>query len=719
MQPDQEFTLEQLLAEKERRKKLKSPSQNGDYSLEELMAEKERRKSLDKSEVPESEQEEGMLDYAKRAFARGTRNAAVGAVDTADFLATPVRSAYNAIAPLIGAKQAPAIGQEVAKGIDTLTGGYTAPKNDEERVGESIGRGLGGIFGGFGLGTASQGLKNAPGLIKTAGKFLQSSNSLTPTNLATTGSVSGAIQHSLNKEPEDILGAVGSGIIPGIAIPAATGALSLLSKKGRQGAAAKTGELLKINPKAVETFEKAGVTPTLADVSESKIPKMLTSKLEHTPLAAEPIREAKELQRSQILEALEQGNVAKPLTIEQAGKLSAKGARNVENKSNAKFSKQQKKFDQDIETLSKAGKDMVGTESVVNFFDDEIFSKFKDPLQQQLFEESSLGKEYKRFYEAAEKNGGKLPYNALKDFLDHIRDKITTFGEIGSKTQGRFKQFSKNIVNDIERDIGTNLKELGNDSYNNWKNYKKNYSIYKEEVVPKLNEIYKKDKKGGTDAFIDLITSQRKAGEKPGIVLKGLDRSEQLDLTNAVHKHLGTKKDGTFDPIKWSREIKGLSPESRKILLSPLEEHSREKLMHIAESVDLIKSTLAEANKSGSGYYIALGSLIGGAGKATLSLLGGNPVPAASLATGLFLGNKVSDKVLTNPKFINWMYKGMKAKDFNHFERNLDRVPKVGKETKSINRAVKNWKDDVNTVELKKTLHVTPQKGKETKAEYK
>lgn len=730
MQPKAAYTREELVAEKERRKGLMQSAPKSNYTREELLAEKERRKSL---KAPETKpQEEGMLDYAKRALARGTRNAAVGALDTADFLATPVRAAYNAVAPLIGTRQAPALGEEVAKGVDTLTGGYTAPRNDQERTSEAIGRALGSLPSGLGIGTALQGLKYAPKAIEGLSKFLRGSNVINPsrqglTNIATTGATSGMIQQSLNENPENVVGALGSGIAAGYGIPAVSGALSLLTGKGRQGAAARIGEGFKVNPKAVETFEQAGVTPTLADVSQGKIAKMLTNKLEHTPFAAEPIREAKELQRNQILEGLGQGEFGKKLSKTESGKLTTKGARKFQKSEGEKFSKMKEKVDKDIHHISEKGDDNISFEDVDNYFNKEIFSKFKDKSQTKLFKESPEGQLYEEFHEAAKKNGGTLPYYAAHDWLKAIRNKISSHGTIGDETQGRLKQFANHLGNDIDRKLSPQFKRLGKEEFDNWKEFRKNYREYKEDKVPKLNEIYKKDKKSGTDAFIDLMTSQKKGGEKPSIVLKGLSPEEQIDLTDAVHKHLGRNKDGSFSPLKWSREFKGLEPESQKVLLSPLNESSKKRLNYIADSMDHLKSTLEEANTSKSGYYVALDKILHAIPTAATALAAtGNVLPAATLAGGLFVSRIASDKLLTNPKFINWMYKGMKAKDLAHFERNLNRVPHVGKNTKALSRSIQTFQHDLNEagkeekgVEKKKILHFTPQKNGKPIAEMK
>ena len=95
----------------------------------------------------------------------------------------------------------------------------------------------------------------------------------------------------------------------------------------------------------------------------------------------------------------------------------------------------------------------------------------------------------------AKTNNGKLPYHDVKERLDEINDLITTHGLIGKSSQGKLKQFSSHLSKDIESSLEPKFKELGADSYKNWKEAKKNYAAYAQEEIPKLNELYKKDKK--------------------------------------------------------------------------------------------------------------------------------------------------------------------------------------------------------------------------------
>lgn len=693
------ITPEMARAELQRRQSL-SGSSSSTITPEMARAELERRKLLNSSSPkPEASQEEGFLDYAKRGLARHARNLAISPLDQLDFLATPVRGALNLGAKALGMDyEFKPVGEEVAKGIDTLTGGYTAPRTPQEKTSAEFVRGAGAVPSGFALGTVLKNIKNAPNAIKSLGDFYRGSNVINPTNVLTAGAVPAIIQSTLNENPENVGEAVGKGVAGGVAIPLAQGLLSTLTKKGRTSAAARTGEFFKINPEAVENFERAGVTPTLPDVSKGKIPKLAISTLENTPLSSDPIIKARNLQREEILSQLGQGDFGKNLSRGEAGKLAVKGAREYQKGKQKEFSSMFSKVEKDIESL---GDDTIGLENTNKYFD-SLLKNIKTKSQQNRFESSPLGKMYVDLYETAQQNKGRIPYHDMKERLDHINDMITTHGQIGKVTQGKLKQFSSTISKDIEDSLDPRFKGLGDESYKNWKEAKKYYAQYAQEDIPKLNELYKKDKKGATDSFIDIITNQKKGAEKAKIALQGLSHPDQIDLTDAIHKHLGRKTDGTFSPLKWSREFKALEPEAQKILLSPMNEGNREKIKYISDVMDHLKSTLEEANTSKTAYHTALGALGTAAYHGTTSLISGNPYPIAKLATGLFMGRLISDKIMTNPKFINWMYKGMKAKNMDHFERNLSRIPKIGKLTKALQRSAQTFQHDLSSARNEK-----------------
>lgn len=673
------YSLQQLESELKRREQ---PS-NNDWSLGELEAELSSRENS----TPGGE---STLNRMGRSLARIPRNAAASLADVGDFIASPVREGLNLGAKALGMREIPTLANEITNSIDTATGGYTKPQTNPEKVEEAIQRGLISLPFGGALGTAAKGIKNLPN-IEAVGNFLRGSNAVTPANVLGTAATTGAIQSSMNENPQDIAGAALSGIGSGMGAAALPSVASILTKKGRTGIANTVGQKLKVNPQAVESFNKSGITPTLADVSESSPLKIISSKLEKLPVVGGNIKKTKELQRNQVLQGLRQGD-QDFLSKSDASELVKKGSKNYQRSKTTEFGKIFDRVEEDIDKLPDS---LIGKEKVDKFFE-KTFKNIKTKSQQKKFEKSPLGQMYIDLYETAKENGGKLPYHYMKDVLDEVNNKITTHGLIGKVDQGKLKQYASHISQSIEEGLEPKFKGLGEESYKNWKQAKKLYGDYAQNDIPKLNELYKKDKKGATDAFIDLVTNQKKGAEKAKIVLQGLDHKDQLALTDAIHKQIGRSSDGSFSSLKWVRGFKDLDPKAQKVLLSPLKDSDQKKIHSIADTMDHLKGTLAEANTSATSYHHTIGALAGATGVAAVSFLSGNPMPAAKLATGLFLGKVASEKLLTNPKFINWIDKGMKAKNLEHFQKILNHIPKVGESTKALTRTVQTFQHDLN-----------------------
>jgi hypothetical protein len=685
------ITPEMARAELARRGETYPENEMDSITPEMARAELARRGEIYPKKQTAQPEEESMLSRTGRSLARLPRNVMGGVLDVGDFLASPVRGALNAGAKALGYEgNIRPVADVVTEGIDNLTGGYTAPQNNAEKIEEAVTRGIVSLPAGGGIGGLLKAAKNAPQAIQGIGNFLKGSNVITPKNVAATAGVTGAMQHSLNENPEDAAGAMISGLGVGVGLPALMSTAGLLTKGGRSKIANSTGKVLSVDAKKIQDFKNAEIAPTLADVSDSSRVKMVSSKLEKVPFVGSSLQKARELQRSQVLDGLRQGEDT--LSKSGASALVHKGAKSFQKTKGDQFQKMFSKVEEDIDKLPDSD---IGLENVDKLFA-KTFKNIKTKSQEKKFKNSPLGKMYIDLYETAKGNGGKIPYHHAKDVLDDINNQITTHGLIGKIDQGKLKAFGATLSRDIDSDLGNKLKTLDPKAHSNWKEARKYYSEYASGDIPNLNELYKKDKKGATEAFLDLVTNQKKGAEKARIVLDGLDDKDKLALTDAIHKQIGKTSDGTFSSLKWVRGFKDLDPKGQKILMSPLSEASQKKMLAIADTIDNIKSTLAEANSSKTEYYATLSALAGASMHAGYSFVGGNPLPAAKLAGGLFFGRFASEKLLANPKFINWIDKGMKAKDLNHFQRILNHPPHVGNFTKTLYREAQAFQSDIN-----------------------
>lgn len=608
-----------------------------------------------------------------QSLARGAKNVGAGLLEIPDLIASPLREGINLGAKALGSnyRMLP-MSDSFSEGIDKLTGGYTSEKTPSHKTEAAITRSLASLPGG--LGAASIVAKGAGKGAKALGNFLTQSSKVTPSNIAGTAATSGLMQESLNEDPENLLGAMGRGLIGGIGVSKMTSLPPLLTKKGReislQNLGRNIGQKLKVSPSAIEDFYEAGINPTLVDVSTGKIPKMSSHLLGHLPGSSHTIEQAKDLQRKQILEGIfPEGK--EHLSRAEASALTHKGAKAYHAAESSKHKKLFSQMEKDISSLPDTN---VSPISTFKFLEDSI-SNFKSPKMYENFKKSPVGHQLMELHQEARNHNGFLPYEYLKEELNSINDKISTHGLIGKKSQGQLKTLASHIEKDIDRDLGQKLKSYSPDAYVNWKKAKAVYRQFAQEDIPNLNELYKSNKKGATDAFLNLITNVKKGAEKVKISFNELPPHEKIDLANSVHKHLGDV-DGKFSALKWVRNFNKLDEPAKNILLSPLTKNRRYKLEKIADVMDHLRGTINEANTSKSGYYASL-SALGGAGVHAIgSALHGNIFPAAMIGSGL-LANKLGAEALTNPKVVDFIYNGMRMKSLAHFNQHLARASHI------------------------------------------
>lgn len=624
--------------------------------------------------------ERGLIQPEKsqvgQSLARGAKNVLTGVLDTADLIATPVREALNVGLGLAGSdyKFRPT-GQMTSEAIDKATEGYTEATTPGQKVEESIVRSLASMPIGGGIGSIAS--KAASKGVQAVGKTLQGGSHLTPSNIALTGASSGLMQHHLNENPEDLVGAIGMGLLPGVAH-----GIVNLSHSGNL--ANSVGRKLGINPYKVKDFLEAGVNPTLADVSDNKITKTLSHIGGYTPGASRTIRNAKEIQRNQLLKELGQGDYGDEISKARASFLTHEGAKTSHVASNKKHGDMFSKLEGDIQRLPDKSIELHETGNTIR-------SLLKNVKDQPKFFKTPAGKKINDIIGSiSNKNHD---YYGMKEILDDINDTITTHGLIGKASEGKLKRLAQSIGQDIDTSLTPRMKELGEDAYSNWKDARNTYREYATGEIPHLNEMLKANKKGATDAFFNLMTNVKKGGEKARIVFKGLNPQEREELIHGINQKLGETKEGGFNPLKWSSNFKALEPSVKDTLTEGLSKHSKQKLDAIINTIDHLKSTLKESNTSLTAHHTALKGDIAAIAGASSSLASGHVWPAVSLA--IMMGtNRLGAALLTNPKLINWAYNGMRMKHIGQFERHLARlnsIPGVPTNTLRVGTALQKY----------------------------
>lgn len=434
--------------------------------------------------------------------------------------------------------------------------------------------------------------------------------------------------------------------------PVAAQIAKAVASKGKALLGSGLNKALKIDPHAVSAFERVGVTPTLGDISNSKGLHSVQTSVEQLPIAGKALRNATEAQTEGIMKTLGQGEYGPDLSKTKASEIALKGAKSHQKAKNLEHTAAYSQVEED---LAKLPDTLVDIGPLYHLAARES-SKLKSPGMVERFQETPYGRWLSKILDSSGSFGGKLPYEELIQIKRDIRNKISTHGLIGKEDQGQLKQITKFIDHSL-KDMDAKFKTLGPESYKNWKTHRKEYALYAQEDIPKLNEIYKADKKSAVDVFLNLVADTKKGGEKLKLSLHHLSPEDQHDLLLKVHQKLGSYQEGIpFSPVIWKKRFEGLEPQAQKILMSHLSPAEKSKLRATSTVITRRQNVQKQANTSRTAHHAALYGLGSTTFRGLGALATGNPLPLAKLGIGAALG-KVAGHAFTAPKVINWIAK--------------------------------------------------------------
>jgi len=531
--------------------------------------------------------------------------------------------------------------RNVQKGLESLTG-YKA-ETPYERAITSAGEVLG---GGIGAGSAKAG--------GTIQRFLSPQTVAEAAQFAGAGAGS---QIGAEQYPESMLapliGGVVGGAAPTVGLPAAAQAKSTVQNLAQRG----LRKALQVSPEKVKTFERAGLEPTLADVSQSRSLKSTQNILREIPIIGTPLQ--KSINKTQ--QAIEKLNTS--TTQAQAGEIAQKGLRKFQQRGEEIAGKLQQRMRTYV--TPDEGIEITNTLEYI-----QQVPQFATQEAKQQFGASAVGKEFSKLQNIAKRNEGKVPYEDLVFFRREIDDKINNFGFLGfDKQQGQLK----NLRAQIQRDIGNLFEQKGGDALNAFQRHNKFYSNFARKNEEIVNRLLKN--KTATQTFKDIINNAKVDAKNARTVLNSLKGEEKQVFSESLISELGQSPQNEFAPTTLARKFKALEPESQEIILNGIPKESRSQFRSVIDSIDLIKDTLDLANKSRTAYTNTLTKILTGVGIGYAgSAIGVGK--AALLALG---GRGVSSKLLTNPKFIKWLAETEKVTSPEKFTSQIAKLQSVAK----------------------------------------
>ncbi len=585
---------------------------------------KQNKSSMTLADFIKSQQFE---DWVTRPIARAAKTTAMGIAAPIDIAALPVNAArgFAGYAPLPSASQKS--GESVDTIIEALGGrpNLTEAQNFPESVVDTAGEFVasGGPFGIAG--------KAAPILSKLAAQ--------TPKELAGVAAAGAGFQGGREIAPDSFVIPLLASMAPGAGYSAIKAATS----------PAKTvGTALRVNPNKTAAFEQAGLTPTLADVSDSRFIKGTQNILAEGPLSGGIIGEAIQKTNNKIM-SFETG-----FPQESAGKVAQEGMKTYITKANKLTDKLKQSWQKDI----------IPSEKMQINKTSEIFSKkpsIYEPENVKAYENSTIGKFHEKLGTIAERNNGQIPVGDAMFIRNEIDDLVSTFGSVGDATQGELKHLRGALSEDIKSFAHSKGEKTGR----NFDRYNKFYTKYRTKLDDRIQPLLKN--KTATETFNSIKNDLRVDAKKADVVLSTLKPEGKEIFSQSLVRELGMSPQNEFNGSTLATNFKKLEPKAQEVVLSGLPEKSQNEFRAMIEAIDHMKGTKAQGNPSGTFNQLF-----------KLGILGA--LVTKPITTGAALGTAYGTaKLMTNPKFINWMSKGMTIQNEKQAAKHIQGLGKIAK----------------------------------------
>ena len=257
----------------------------------------------------------------------------------------------------------------------------------------------------------------------------------------------------------------------------------------------------------------------------------------------------------------------------------------------------------------------------------------------------------------AEKNGGQIPYDAVKQLRSAVGANIDHgFAPSDPATNGAFKQVYKGLSDDMEAaasSVSPQAKQAAADAS---ALYKTN-STRREFLDTVVN------KAGGPEAVYQAATNGTKNGAtKIDGFMQSLDPGQQNLVRATVLDRLGKAPAGmqnaagdTFNPSTYLTNWAKLDPAAKDSLFGAAgSKDLRDGLDSLANTMSTIRNSTVFKNPSGTGEAVGHGLGLAAILEGGWKTLEGHPGTLAA-AGGAIAGNAILSRALTNPKTVAWL----------------------------------------------------------------
>ena len=711
---------------------------------QEAKAELQRRARAE-LERREMEEEQSLLSKSKRALSQGARNVAAGVGDVLDVPFLPIEAARygikkagHAIAPKYVSdtqfgESLPHIGEKVARKIDELTGGYTAPRNSGERLRESTQRALTSLPAGLGFGTA---LKAMPAMAKL-GKGLTNISMPTAGNIgATAGGAAAAQQYAESSADPSLLGSMGYGLLGstlgGVSAPMLTRVLTTPTK---DLAAKAVGRAANFSPEKYARVKELGLAPTLGITSDSPIAPWMEGALSKYPGTSKKMYDVFNKRESALARKLGVQNPDLHEVIERPQhELAKQGATAYKTAKDTAYEKTIAPYES-LEKKLADEKFRIPSEDLLKDIKGEYGRGVHTPLEEETFHGTFPGAIHKKIKKSAAEasrsspelaqavNTVDLTRKALKqlnipdEFIESkLKDILPKEVElIKNETENLGSSPSLYILKDLKKEAqakkenyGLSTRERGEATHLHGKLKEKIWEGVEPFATPQEKDAYIKANKefaeyaakkqsnmkhyveellkvdGETEAF-QKLTKHHKFLDAASHYLPSKDKPKLLEAMMATFGK--SRQQGRFNIANAHSAFTHWKPQVQESTLNLLPtEKARENFMNAMKWIGKNKEEVSKlANTSGTSYSNALldlgrklGNIATGLGSAAIGAGGLHyPLEAAGTLLTLDIGARATAKMWTNPLFLERMNKVIKSSNSKKLGNHLDLLLKT------------------------------------------
>jgi hypothetical protein len=541
-----------------------------------------------------------------------------------------IEDAVREYAPGLLPGDAPNFRGAAAKGLDMA--GAPVANTPGERIGSDIGEAVTGTVATMGTGAAAGIPKLAAGPLRQI------------ISAAAGSGAASATRESGGGQGAQLAAGIAGGLAPS-GIPAAgAGIARFLARGGETGRQAMVRD--------IQTFEHAGTSPTLGQVSPSAI--YAEAGLRNVPGGARVIRRKLESQDAELGQATEAlANRLSPASgAEKGGRALVSGITGPNgfmNRFKAESANLYAKVDQFIP------KNLPVPATATQ----RALSQLTTPIQgaantSKVLMSSKVGSIAQAFTDDLAAGNGQLSYDAMKRLRSQVGELIGDSAMSPDTPTRQLKMLYGAMSEDLtQAAIATGNPQAISAARRASKHYK-----FGEKRIEAIEQVI--DRSGGPEAvYRAMFANSREGGTTLRKVMQSLDGPAQRDLAAVTLRRIGKANPSAQDDIgetfssatfltNWNK----IAPEAKRALFDRFGAGFRDDLDAIAATTSKMRDAAQVLpNPSGTAPAAAQATAYG---TIATSLATGNPGVAASVVGGIGAAN-VFARAFTNPKTVKWL----------------------------------------------------------------